>query len=156
MIPLTKGAEAIVDDADYTWLSQHNWQLSHNGYAYGRVGGRVQYMHRLILGVASGEEIDHIDRNKLNNCRGNLRICSRAANLHNRAPKGHTSKYKGVCFEKFTGRWLVQIRANGKRIKVGRFDNEIDAAKAYDIAAKRYHGDFAFLNFSEQVVGISL
>ena len=107
-------------------------------------------MHRLILGLESkGLFVDHIDGNPLNNKRNNIRICTSSQNNKNKKPHG-LSKYLGVC--KSTGRekWQATIKFNGKYKMLGRFDNEEDAAKCYDAAAKIYHGDFARLNFESK------
>lgn len=89
--------------------------------------------------------IDHIDRNPLNNDIDNLRECSQSQNLCNKS--SGKSKYKGVFFDKQTGKWRSKIKKNKISYCLGRHSNEKDAAMAYDKAAKKLHGEFAYLNF---------
>lgn len=151
-IPLTKGNSAFVDDADYEWLSQWKWHATSTGYAArcALINGkhRTLYMHQVILQTPIGFASDHIDKNRLNNQRSNLRICSQRQNTFNRPKrKGARSQYKGVYLVE--GRWKASAQADGKRINLGFFATEIDAAKAYDNVARRVHGEFANLNFPE-------
>lgn len=105
-------------------------------------------MHRLILNVTDAIVfVDHIDGNGLNNQRSNLRACSNAENLMNRpANKNNTSGFKGVILDKTNGKWIAQIMLKRKHIGLGSYSNKIDAAKAYNDAAKIYFGEFAYLN----------
>jgi hypothetical protein len=106
-------------------------------------------MHRLVLGLGDNKQIvDHFDHNGLNNQKSNLRPCSNSENISNSRkiiPK--TSRYKGVCWDKERNKWLAKISINKKDIKIGRFDKEKDAARAYDEAALKYFGEFACTNF---------
>ena len=96
----------------------------------------------------AGLVIDHIDRNGLDNSRANLRPATRSQNCCNRKKKpGCASKYKGVHINKKLGKWRAAIMFEGNRIFLGDFNTEIDAAQAYDAAAKLYHKEFASLNF---------
>jgi hypothetical protein len=114
-------------------------------------------MHHLAIDVPPGCFCDHINHNGLDNRKANLRVATRKQNVwHRRKFSGRTydglkqpsrSKYKGVDWSKEMKRWRVRIRVNGKRLYLGSFENEIDAAKAYDEASKKYHGEFAALNF---------
>ena len=107
-------------------------------------------IHRQIMNFPEGRIVDHKDNNTLDNRRSNLRFATYSQNAFNRAKvKTKTSsRYIGVYFEKATGRWTVKIRTGrGKRLWLGRYDSEIDAAKAYDKAAMKYHSEFAKLNF---------
>lgn len=103
-------------------------------------------MHRLILSPEAGFQVDHIDRDKLNNQRRNLRIITAQQNSLNRPGRGGTSKFKGVCFIRAKNKWRATICKSGKIILLGYFDNEIEAAVVYNEAAKIHHGQFAFLN----------
>lgn len=150
-ISLTKGAYATVDDADFEALSKYSWCFSNTGYAVrGTMKGgesRIYLMHREILGAKPDEEIDHVDGNRLNNQRSNLRLCSSAENKHNRGKsKNNTSGYKGVHWNKQNGKWRSRIMVNRRVYHLGFFENSEDAAKAYDIAALKYHKDFARVN----------
>ena len=150
-IKLTLGKYAIVSLEDYERLNKHKWHalISHRTfYAVRTENYKAIYMHNHIMQPESGKVIDHIDRNGLNNGRYNLRLASRSQNCYNRKKKaGSQSKYKGVSYVKGRKKWRVCINHNGKRIHLGYFDDEIDAVKAYDEAAKEYHGKFAVLNF---------
>jgi len=153
-ILLTRGKVATVDDADYVWLSQWKWFTHSNGYAVrntrlseDRPRGIV-YMHREIVGASAEVEVDHRDRDKLNNQRHNLRACTTAENQQNRAPRaGRDSHYKGVRWDADRRRWRARIVINGKEQHLGRFGTEEDAARAYDEAARRHFGEFARTNF---------
>jgi len=109
-------------------------------------------MHNEVIRPPKGLINDHINRNGLDNRKANLRPVTRAQNTLNRLytfkRKGSPSKYKGVTWHKYTKKWQVQICYAGKHKFVGYFNNEIEAAKAYDKAARKFHGDFAVLNFN--------
>ena len=97
--------------------------------------------------VPDGYEIDHKDRNPLNCLEENLRVCVHLQNSHNKTKNtNNTSGYKGVSWDKTKQKWQAQITINYKHIRLGNFDTPIDAAKAYNIAAIKYHGEFAVLN----------
>jgi hypothetical protein len=150
-IELTFGKWAIVDAADYQRLSKYKWHAvkeRRNWYAKTlRRNGMPLGMHRLITDAPKGLFVDHIDHNGLNNCRSNLRICSNAENSRNKRPYGRTSRYKGVSWHKGSKKFVAQITFKGKKIWLGYFVDEIDAAKAYDKKAKELFGEFAYLNF---------
>lgn len=111
----------------------------------------------MVINIPAGMFCDHINHNGLDNRKANLRPATNAQNIWHRrkfirrTPGGlknpFRSKYKGVDWAKDMKRRRARITVNGKRMYLGSFDNEIDAAKAYDQAAKKYHGDFAGLNF---------
>ncbi|MHC4659150.1 MAG: HNH endonuclease [Planctomycetota bacterium] len=157
-IPLTKGKYAIVDPEDYTKLSKHKWQASSNPlkcYAQrtgsGKKGRNITViMHREILKVPKGIYVDHINHNPLDNRKANLRAATAGQSCQNRrkcTTRITQSKYKGLVWRANRKRWEVRLRANNKIRFLGSFENEIDAARAYDRAAKEYHGEFASLNF---------
>lgn len=142
-IQLTQGMVAIVDDEDYEEFSKHKWCFSNVGYAQRRSG---IYLHRVIAGAKPGEFVDHINRDRLDNRRSNLRICTKQQNQHNQGPRKGTSKYKGVSLRKDTGKYTACIHHNYKKINLGSFLTEEEAAEAYNKAALMYHGEFAFSN----------
>lgn len=154
-IPLTQGFSAIIDDEDFELVSKHKWHVHHSGknhYAVANVtlpdGRRTTIqMHALILGNP-GSITDHKDGDGLKNTRSNLRPCTHQQNIFNQGVQAHvskTSRYKGVhLFEK---KWLARIMINKKMNHLGSFENESDAARAYDRAAKELFGEFARLNF---------
>jgi hypothetical protein len=106
-------------------------------------------MHREILNAPAGVFVDHKDGDGLDNRKENLRIVTSAQNQQNRRKisRKTTSKYKGVYFRRENKKYCALICCKGKRMHLGYFDNEIDAAKAYDQAAKKFFGEFARLNF---------
>lgn len=153
-IPLTKGRFAIVDANDYDWLNTYKWHTFVRPkkwlYAASRVKREKVFMHRLIMNPPPDMVVDHIDGNGLNNKRENLRICTQIQNNYNRSGHKKGSKYKGIHREKNSNKWRARIRCCGKDFSIGRFNNEIDAAKAYDKKAKELFGQFAYLNFPDE------
>lgn len=157
-IPLTQGLFALVDGEDYEQLSKHKWYAKKNRNTFYAV--RMIYkpkktilMHRVIMNAQPREEIDHRTRYGLDNRKTNLRFCTHAQNLQNQQSQNGTSKYKGVCWHNRDKKWHTQIKHNGKNIHIGYFNNEIEAAKAYDRKAKELFGDFAYLNFPRMAMG---
>lgn len=161
-IPLTQGKYAIVDSDDYYHLAKYKWHAARrDGRFYAiravRTGnGKKRHipMHRQVLKVAEGLLIDHINRNGLDNRRANLRPATPAQNVLNRTKfkkRTYGSKYKGVTYNRTKDLYQAQIQLNRKYIFLGFFQDEVRAAKAYDLAAKKYHGDFAALNFPDAV-----
>jgi hypothetical protein len=156
-IYLTKGKYAMVSPEDFEEVNRHKWQVvnNHNDTFYAirsvRINGSKKrlMMHREIMKPAEGFVVDHGDGDGLNNTRDNLSIVTAAENSYNRMKCKNicSSKYKGVSREKKSNKWRAIINYKGIPIRLGWFDNEIDAAKAYDEAAKKYYGEYAFLNF---------
>lgn len=109
-------------------------------------------MHREVLRLGSYIEnpvqVDHENRNTLDNQKHNLRTCSNAQNQQNIPSKSHTKfKYKGIKLSKNKKRWEARITVNKKQIHLGTFDTDVEAAKIYDSHAMQFFGEFAFLNF---------
>jgi hypothetical protein len=153
-VPLTKGLFALVDTADRERVSRYTWCASGTGkrmYAYRNDHGRTVAMHRFLTNCPKGMVVDHIDGNGLNNRQSNLRVCTQQQNLYNSRPKGKSSKYKGVCRDKAKNKWVVHIWYNRRNIFVGRFDDEIEAARAYDRKAYEFFGEYAYLNFPQEI-----
>ncbi len=152
-IKLTKDKFAIVDVEDYEKLAQYDWQLSEGEskkcYAVCLVNRKIVSMHRVIMNAPAGMFVDHRYGDGLDNRKENLRIVTQAQNQYNRRKTSRktSSKYKGVHLKKQYNKYGAEISCNGKRTHLGYFDNEIDAAKAYDEAAKKLFGEFAKLNF---------
>jgi len=105
-IKLPKGYVALVDNKDYKSLSGYKWSISGRGYAFTCVKGKFIWMHKLLLNVESNKQVDHINRNKLDNTRKNLRVCSVAENCRNRGKRvDNKSGYKGVSFDRTYSKW---------------------------------------------------
>ncbi len=158
-IPLSRGKYAKVDPADYYKLSEYKWFVSagiNNRFYACRWGpnrngkrGKPVRMHREVANTPNGLVCDHINGDSLDNRKANLRSATHLQNCWNarKSPQSAYSKYKGVTFDKMRQKWNAQICVNGKRIFLGTFKDETEAAKAYDKAAKKYFGEFAALNF---------
>jgi hypothetical protein len=158
-IHLDQGFWALVDPRDYYRLARFKWSVTGDGenlYA-ARIlketaAGRIQtiYMHREIMNAPKGLLVDHENGTGFDNRRANLRFATHAQNACNRAKrKNALSKYFGVTYDKKRHKWLTNLKHHGKTIYLGRYENEIDAARAYDAAAKKYHGEFARLNLTK-------
>ena len=147
-IQLTKGFVAIVDDEDYEFLSQWKWCYHANGYAIRNYKGRSIQMHRVVNHTPAGFQTDHINMDKLDNRKCNLRSVTRGENNQNRpAARNSTSKYKGVHFSNRDGVWIGQFKPVGEKcIRLGTFNSELAAAMAYDAMAKSLGAKTARLN----------
>lgn len=152
-IPLTKGKHALVDLEDFDRVNRNKWTAYYTGckwYAGRTQKGKSIRMHRQIMHARKGQIVDHADGNGLNNCKSNLRFCTVGQNNCNRRPGGKSSRYKGVYFDKCRHHFYAVVQYRGKQREFGPFDNEIDAARAYDRMALQYHGAFAYLNFPHE------
>jgi len=140
---------AIIDDNDFELVSRYNWTFS-GGYVYTSSANPKMLLHRFILGLSrfDKKEVDHINRNCLDNRKINLRVCDKSENGMNRpAQKNNKSSgFKGVSWHKSTGKYQARISFRKKAIWLGEFDDKFKAAAAYNLAAEKYHGIFACLN----------
>lgn len=150
-IPLSQGEVAIVDDENFEHLNQFKWFFSSYGYAVAflpMVAGKRPpqiYMHRSIL--PGHAEIDHINGDRIDNRKSNLRPATHAENAMNSQKRLGSSRYKGVSWCESRGLWEVQLMHNKRKIHAGRYESEVDAAHVYDYAAKVLFGEFARINF---------
>jgi len=101
---------------------------------------------------AEGMMVDHINHNGLDNRKANLRPATRSENMWNRrkADRKSRSRYKGLSLHNRKKRWSVRIKVNGRSKFLGFFEDEVEAARAYDNAARKFHGEFAVLNFPQK------
>lgn len=134
--------DIMVDDSDYDWLREYKWVIK-NGYAATKVGRHYSFMHRMIMGVLPKEDVivDHIDNNKHNNQRSNLRVCNRYQNQQNRKTNKNNTLPKGVR-RLPSGRYNVRVQAFGERYIVGTFDSLEEAIAERNRVAKHMHGEF--------------
>lgn len=148
-ISLTQKKFAVIDDDMFDVLSKHKWCVN-NGYAVRGIvpGGRIQEkMHRIIMNAPKNLEVDHIDGDRLNNQRSNLRLCIHSRNVMNCGIyKNNTSGYKGVSWNKQIEKWIAHIRINKKRIHLGVFVDKKKAVEIYNKNAEKYFEKFARLN----------
>jgi len=157
LIPLTQNKAALVDRADFEWLSRHKWHAKKLGgsfYACRTERGRTILMHREILRAPKGMIVDHIKSDTLDNRRSRLRLCSQAQNRYNSRPAGGRSGYKGVYPQ--GDKWYGVVEHKGKQHYVGTFLDPAEAARARDRQAIRLFGEFAWLNFPNEIRIVSL
>jgi hypothetical protein len=145
------GKFALIDDEDWDLVKDYRWHFN-KGYAYTSKWDPITkkniniFLHRMIMNAQLGQLIDHNNHNKLDNRRSNLSFCTHSQNSMNKLKQPDTSsQFKGVSWYKNKKKWLAQI-FHYKKTYLGYFDNEILAAKAYNMAAKKLFGEFAKLN----------
>jgi HNH endonuclease len=155
-IQLSQGVFTVIDDEDFEYLNQWKWRINNYGYAVrnqnikspsGKKTSRIIRMHRVILNPDSNLQVDHINNDKLDNRKINLRQCTNQENGRNRPkPITNTSGFKGIEWLERNKKWRARIGVNKVLIHIGLFSCKIEAAKAYNNAALKYHGQFANLN----------
>jgi hypothetical protein len=155
-IELNQNKIVMIDDEDYDFLMQWRWftYTPNKGKSWYvvrhpeiRPGNKI-VMHREIMKAPEHLHVDHIDHNGLNNQKINLRLCTNAENSRNKSlHRKCSSTYRGVSWHKGCKRWVAQMMFSYKKIHLGCFKSEIEAAKCYDENAKKHFGEFANLNF---------
>jgi hypothetical protein len=159
---LDEGNWTILDQQDYRRFARFKWCIGgDNGNFYAirgqRIGSddlKIVRLHRLIMDAPDGILVDHINGNGLDNRRANLRLATHSQNQWNkRKMQNTTSRFVGVSFRENRRKWAAYIGVAGKRIWLGNFDSEIEAARVYDQAAMKYRGEFARLNFPQYLAG---
>ncbi len=156
-IILSDGTIALVDDEDFEQVNKYKWWPNSRGYPRSGLGthGYKTFMPHYVLKlhniiVPGGYEIDHEDRNQLNNCKSNLRFATSNQNACNRtAQANNKAGYKGVHWDTERNKWLSQICYARHQMHIGRFNTIIEAALMYDIYACQHHKNFACINFPE-------
>ncbi len=148
IINISDKHSTFVDNEDYQKLSQYKWHiLSMGGGKYPAVyrqnGKQIIYMHRQIMETPINLIVDHIDHNRLNNQKSNLRNCSRSQNAQNMMDNG---EYQGVHWDTTHKKYRSRIRVSGARKHLGYFNNPSEAAICYNKAASKFYGEYARLN----------
>jgi len=147
---LTPNFSFIIDFKDIPLIVNNYWYQHKDGYAVCNISRKKIRLHRLITNAPYDMEVDHINGNKLDNRNYNLRICTKAENQRNRSKQSNNSSgYKGVSWHKGMNKWTANIGINGKREYIGSFSDKDEAARAYNQAAIKHHGEFAKLNLIE-------
>lgn len=155
IIKLTKNQITVIDDEDYELVSKHKWRtlLRPDGKFVAIKSPSTEcsylYLHRLIMKAPKGLVVDHINGDTLNNKKENLRICSQMQNNQNRQRIISKSKIKGVYKSNnpnLKANWVAQIVVNKHKICLGYFKTLEEASEAYDEAAEKYFGEFAYTN----------
>ena len=144
-----KTGETIIDEDIYYDIIKYNWNLNNYGYVIGRgEDKKLVSLHRYIMDYSGDNFVDHINNNPLDNRKCNLRIITPQQNSQNKTSnKNGTSKYIGVSWNTKYELWVANITLNGKVKYLGRFDEEIEAAKIRDKATIEHYGEFGNLNF---------
>ena len=143
-----KGKFALVDSEDHMQLKQHSWSIHSKGYAQAVIDYQHIYMHRFVMNAQKGQQLDHINQNKLDNRKENLRFADYATNTMNRYKRRgkYSSIYKGVYKKPRNQGWAAQITHNKTMMYLGHYDTELEAAKVYNAKALELHGEFACIN----------
>lgn len=158
-IKLTQGQSTIVDDSDYDMLMDFKWSADNDGYHFYAKTKRnytILCMHRLVANASKGQIVDHVNGDTLDNRKCNLRIVSHQSNMRNMVRrKKSSSGYKGVSWQKSTGKWQAGIRINKIQKYLGCFTSKIQAASAYDSAAVKHFGEYASFNFPVSLLAVA-
>lgn len=152
-IILSNGKRTLVDDSDYEELNKFKWSCVGVGYVQRGSCSSAVLMHRQILQAPRGIEVDHVNRDPLDNRRCNLRLATRRQNECNKGLKStNTSGYKGVKYHKREKKWRAEIRLNGRTVHIGSYKTPREAAIAYNNMAFKINGEFAYLNIIEHAL----
>ena len=149
-----KHEKILLDDEEYERVETHSWYIENiNHVAFvvrSKIKGKTTSLSNFIMNQED-QIIDHKDRDPFNNQKLNFRFCTQQQNVWNQGPR-YGYKYKGVSYHKMAKKWSAQIVKNYKKKHLGLFNSDIEAAKAYDRAARKLFGEFAYLNFPETEV----
>ena len=145
-VKVASGLSFFISKCDVEHVMRHKWYVGSGQYV--RRTTDDMSLHRYILSPEDNELVDHENLNPLDNRRDNLRVCTKQQNQQNQG-SSKNKRFKGIYYHKQNKNWCARITHNYKCKTIGSFKTEIKAAKAYDEAAKKYFGDFAYLNFPE-------
>jgi hypothetical protein len=162
-IPLSRGMTTIIDDEDFERVSQFKWSVTCHkertppDYYARRAVWQPEtrksitvLLHRFILNAPPDKHVDHINGDGLDNRRANLRLVTPAQNQQNLKRRRGASGFRGVQYDERKRRHYARIKVNNQKIWLGFFDNAEEAARAYDAAAVKHHGEYAQLNFPNE------
>jgi len=144
-----EGLHSKVDGDVYFWAKNFCWFVTANGYVATRTGARTITLHRILMDSPVGMDVDHVNGDKIDNRRENLRTVTRQQNVRNNGPRRNgQSRFKGVTFHKKSRKWAARIvLGGGANLHLGLFVSEEAAARAYDASASTHFGEHAWLNF---------
>lgn len=154
LIPLTRGFFTKVDDEDYDKFIKYKWRPEGEKgkeRASRREKGKTHHLSRDVMNAPKGVYVDHINHDTLDNRKCNLRFVDKYQNQQNRSKQKNTSGYKGVVVRKNRRtKWVAILTVFGKVIYIGAYSDKVEAAKAYDRAALKYFGEYAYINFPKE------
>lgn len=134
-------------DVEDRWIEKHQWHLGWTGYAITNIEKRPTPMHRILMQAPKGVEVDHINHDKLDNRRENLRLVTHAQNMWNQQKRAdNKSGFRGVSWSSRKRKFVAQIKVNGQHYFLGHYDSPADASKAYETKSKELHGVYKFGN----------
>ncbi|NTW70666.1 MAG: hypothetical protein HGA49_00275 [Eubacteriaceae bacterium] len=143
-----KGEPFLFDPEDFEIVRRHTWHISKRGYLTSKISGKAVPMHRILVRNSTQLVVDHISRNRLDNRRSNLRLCTQQENSFNQTlPRNNSTGHIGVSFMKKANVFEAYIHLNNKKHHLGLYKNLKDAVMVRDIAAQKYFGEFANLNY---------
>ena len=147
IITTFEGIDTVVDNETYKWAKEIVWRISSSGYVSYRKGNERIFLHRLVAKTQNDFITDHINGNKLDNLRSNLRVVTNQQNVFNNGIRNdNTSGYRGVWYRKDRGRWQAEIKADGKKYSLGCYNTAAEAAVVYNRKASELFGNNARLN----------
>jgi hypothetical protein len=145
--------QVLIDANDLPWMSMYTWRVNRVGKLRlpramrHKIGKGVVYLHRYLTECPTGLVVDHINHDPLDNRRGNLRVCTVSQNNMNTRPSlKKASRFRGVAWNPSTKNWQVYVGFRTRKVMVGRFTDEIAAARAYNEFAEKAYGPYAYLN----------
>lgn len=144
---LGAGKVTLIDEADLPLVTASRWHLN-NGYARTKRDNRMLLMHRLLLDPPDGMYVDHINGDRLDNRRANLRLVTPAQNMWNRRPNTGR-RAKGARWRERRGKWESEIKVGNRTVYLGMFPTREQALAAYDEASRRFHGEYGRPNAKE-------
>lgn len=155
-IKLTQEKVTIVDDDTLEEILNQKWCFLKAGYAVARIKNQFVYLHRIITSAKPGEHVDHVNGDKLDNRRANLRIATHKQNMANRKKQvNNRSGFKGVQRNGKKG-WMARLKTGGISYYLGTFKTPEDAATAYNFKAIEIFGEFAQLNKTKESLNVKI